>query len=403
MRHRRLAARATAAVATLALLLLGSGQASAHDEPSPPTPRYTAIDLGTLGGGSSSGIALDRDTVIGGSSTAGDAEWHAYAYDRSTRVMTDLGTLGGSSSDAVAVQGRYVIGNSTLADGNRRGFVYDLRTHDMRALGTLGGTDSQVRAISGHLVVGNSTTTGDQSRHAFVYDIRTGAMTDLGTPAGPAGTSDPVGISQGRYVAGTWNVPGAMYDGGFPFVYDLRTGVMTDVGAHDSEYSKATSINGHTVVGILQPKPAMSGGDLPPTHGFAYDIRTGAWSDLGTGMSYQPRVTGHTVVASNRPAAYALDLRTGTTTPFGTGPSRTAIDGVSGKYVAGDTFPGPFAYVYRIDTRQFTQLPALGGVHGTAAAVDRYGAATGTSATAPTDPSSPDGPYRATLWVPATT
>jgi probable HAF family extracellular repeat protein len=351
MRSRRLRTRAVATAVTLALLVLGSGQAFAHTaEP----PQYTAVDLGTLGGSGSYGVALDRDTVVGNSETfAGGTDWHAFAYDRSTHVMTDLGTLGGSSSSAVAVQGRYVIGNASLADGNRRGFVYDLRTGQMRALGTLGGTDSQVRAISGHIVVGNARTAGNQT-HAFVYDIRTDVMTDLGTPAGPAGVSSPIGISQGRFVAGTWNVPGAMYDGGQPFVYDLRTRVMTDVGAHGGVYSKATSFSGHTIVGITQPKPSSDTGELPPTHGFAYDIRTRTWTDLGAEMSYQPLVTGHTVVASNRPAAYAYDLTSQTMTPFGPGPGRTGIDGVGGRFVVGETFPGPYCYVYRIDTRRLT-------------------------------------------------
>ncbi|MEU6228288.1 hypothetical protein [Streptomyces sp. NPDC047042] len=396
MRSRRLRARVAAAAVTLALLVLGSGQASAHtSEP----PLYTAVDLGTLGGTGSYGVALDRDTVVGNAATADDNVWHAFAYDRSTRVMTDLGTLGGTSSDAVDVQGRYVIGNSTLADGDRRGFVYDLQTGRMRALGTFGGTDSQVRAISGHLVVGNARTPGNLRNHAFVYDIRTGVMTDLGTPAGPDGGSVPVGISQGRYVVGTWGAPGSVFDGGQPFVYDLRTHVMTDVGLHGGVYSKVTSVSGHTIVGITQPQPTGGTGELPPTHGFAYDIRTGVWTDLGAQMSYQPRVTGHTVVASNRPAAYAFDLTTGTMTPFGPGPLRTAINGVGGPFVVGEAFPGFTAYVYRIDTGRFTQLHSLGGRQAAANDVDRHGSATGSSATAPTDPSSPDGEYHATLWT----
>ncbi|NEA66222.1 hypothetical protein [Streptomyces sp. SID12488] len=380
------------------LLAFGSGQAFAHTPEPPAPPQYTAVDLGTLGGSGSRGVALDRDTVVGNSETAG-AEWHAFAYDRSTRVMTDLGTLGGSSSDAVDVQGRHVIGNATLPDGTRRGFVYDLRTRRMQALGTFGGTDSQVRAISGHTVVGSARTPGNQSTHAFVYDIRTEVMTDLGTPADPAGVSSPIGISQGRFVAGTWNVPGAQYDGGRPFVYDLRTHVMTDVGLHGGVYSKATSFSGHTIVGITQPQPSGDTGELPPTHGFAYDIRTRIWTDLGAEMAYQPLVTGHTVVASNRPAAYALDLTTRTMTPFGPGPGRTGINAVGGQFVVGEAFPGPFCYVYRIDTRRLTRLHALGGIQATASGVDRHGSVTGSSATAPPDPSTPNGPYHATLWT----
>lgn len=95
MRHGRLGTRATVAALTLALLALGSGPALAHTPQPPSPPQYTALDLGTLGGAYSSGVALDRDTVVGASALADDFQWHAFAYDRSTHVMTDLGTLGG--------------------------------------------------------------------------------------------------------------------------------------------------------------------------------------------------------------------------------------------------------------------------------------------------------------------
>lgn len=117
-------------------------------------------------------------------------------------------------------------------------------------------------------------------------------------------------------------------------------------------------------------------------------------------MSYRPVVTGHTVLATTRPGAYAYDLRSRTLSAFGPGPGRTYINGVAGKYAAGDTDPGPFAYVYRVDTGEFTLLPAVGGVHSTASGVDRQGAAVGNSATASTDPASPEGVYHATLRTP---
>lgn len=94
MRHRRLGVRVTVAALALALLGLGSGPALAHSAKR-TSPQYTAVDLGTLGGSYSSGFALDPDTVVGSSAIAGDFEWHAFAYDRSARAMTDLGTLGG--------------------------------------------------------------------------------------------------------------------------------------------------------------------------------------------------------------------------------------------------------------------------------------------------------------------
>jgi hypothetical protein len=183
----------------------------------------------------------------------------------------------------------------------------------------------------------------DQNTHAYAYDARTGLMTELESPVGPDGTSTVAGTSQNRYVAGTWSTPTHHPRGATP-VYD----------------SKVTSITGHTVVGTFQPKPDGSS-DQPAARGFAYDIRT-----------------GHTVLATTRPGAYAYDLRSKTLAPFG---------------------PGPFGYVYRVDTREFTLLPAVGGVHSTASDVDRHGAAVGNSATDSADPSTPDGVCHATPWT----
>ncbi|MFJ6386493.1 hypothetical protein ACIQJT_02675 [Streptomyces sp. NPDC091972] len=399
MRHRRLTARASVAAVALALLGLGSGPALAQP-PKPSAPQYTALDLGTLGGTYSSGFALDADTVVGSSTRAGDDfHSHAFAYDRSTHVMTDLGTLGGPESTALDVEGRYVIGDSSLAGGDRRGFVHDLRTGRTRAVGTFGGGDSHVTDISGHTVVGSARTPGNQNTHAYAYDARTGTMTELDSPVGPDGTSTAAGTSLDRYVAGTWDHPGTPFEGGHAYVDDLRTHTWTDLSRYDNGVSsKVTSITGHTVVGTFQPEPDGSSGQ-PPERGFAYDIRSGVWSDLGPEMSYRPVVTGHTVLATTRPGAYRYDLRTRTLSAFGPGPGRTYINGVAGKFAAGDTNPGPFAYVYRVDTGGFTLLPAIGGVHSTASDVDRHGAAVGNSATAPTDPTSPDGVYHATLWT----
>jgi probable HAF family extracellular repeat protein len=399
MRHRRLGARATVATLALALLGLGSAPALAHTA-KPSSRHYTAVDLGTLGGTYSSGFALDRDTVVGSSTRAGDDfNSHAFAYDRSTHVMTDLGTLGGPESLALGVEGRYVIGDSSLAGGDRRGFVHDLRTHRTQTIGTFGGTDSHVTAISGGLVVGSARTPGNQNTHAYAYDPRTRVLTELDSPVGPDGTSTAAGTSEGRYVAGTWDYPDTPFEGGHAYVHDLRTRAWTDLSAYDNGVSsKVTSITGHTVVGTFQPKPDGSSG-TPPERGFAYDIRSGLWSDLGPEMSYRPIVTGHTVLATTRPGAYAYDLRSRTLSAFGPGPGRTYINGVAGKYAAGDTNPGSFAYVYRVDTGEFTLLPAIGGVHSTASDVDRQGAAVGNSATASGDPASPDGVYHATLWT----
>src|SRR5205814_8454925 len=56
------------------------------------------VDLGTLGGTSSSALVVDASgQVVGTSYTAGDAAFHVFRWTAASG-MVDLGTLGGTSS-----------------------------------------------------------------------------------------------------------------------------------------------------------------------------------------------------------------------------------------------------------------------------------------------------------------
>ncbi len=70
------------------------------------------IDLGTLGGTESEAYGVSDGQVVGGSSIAGNAAYHAFSW---TPVggMIDLGTLGmlgGESSAATGVSNGQVVG-----------------------------------------------------------------------------------------------------------------------------------------------------------------------------------------------------------------------------------------------------------------------------------------------------
>jgi probable HAF family extracellular repeat protein len=61
------------------------------------------MNLGTLGGTSSQGQAINNlSQVTGYSFTPGNTQFHAFLYHPNLRLMEDLGTLGGSSSMGLA-------------------------------------------------------------------------------------------------------------------------------------------------------------------------------------------------------------------------------------------------------------------------------------------------------------
>jgi len=75
------------------------------------------LDLGTLGGAFSEGNAINkRGQVTGWSTSAGDAETHAFLWNGS--AMRDLGTMGGTGSVGHAINSKgQVTGSATLQAG----------------------------------------------------------------------------------------------------------------------------------------------------------------------------------------------------------------------------------------------------------------------------------------------
>ena len=138
-------------------------------------------DLGTLAAGFASyafGINAAGQVTGYSGTVPTDAIEHAFLYSGtpgSGGHMIDLGTVGGSSSAgrAINVNGQ-VAGESYIAgDGAQHAFLYSGTPGSgghMSDLGTLGGTSSYASAINaGGQVVGNSATAGNANTHAFLY------------------------------------------------------------------------------------------------------------------------------------------------------------------------------------------------------------------------------------------
>jgi probable HAF family extracellular repeat protein len=116
-------AHARAAVFVLAAVFVFTAAVAAAE--SAGSPAFLAVDLGTLGGSTSSANAVNNSgLVVGDSMIAHDADSHAFLWTPAGG-MVDLGTLGGTFSSAVAVNTNgQVAGYSTTRDGAWHAFSW---------------------------------------------------------------------------------------------------------------------------------------------------------------------------------------------------------------------------------------------------------------------------------------
>jgi len=188
--------------ASALVLMLWSARTMAAD-------RFTVTDLGTLGGLSSVGYAInDRGQVTGTSWIADDAEYHAFLY--SDGVMIDLGTLGGTLSEGQAINNRGQVTGHAFLPGVPVGHAFLYSDGVTTDLGTLGGSLSVGHAINNRgQVTGESRIPGDAEWHAFLYSD--GVMTDI-HPAGWLQSSRAFGINdQGQIVGWGTNPDGHIH------------------------------------------------------------------------------------------------------------------------------------------------------------------------------------------------
>ncbi|MBN1396190.1 MAG: DUF3466 family protein, partial [Pirellulales bacterium] len=125
------------------------------------------VNLGSLGSdpiAQTSGRDINTSGQITGHSSTG-SQIHAFLYESGS--MQDLGTLGGSSSEGYALNDSgTVVGFSKNGSNYDRAFVY--AGGSMQDLGTLGGNTSKAFDVNNDGVIVGEANTGSANR-AFVY------------------------------------------------------------------------------------------------------------------------------------------------------------------------------------------------------------------------------------------
>jgi probable HAF family extracellular repeat protein len=181
-------------------------------------------DLGTLGGTSSQGFAINASgQVTGNSDRTGSAARHAFRYTGTPGnggSMADLGTLGGADSFGLGLNafGQVVGYSYATGDTAAHAFLYTGTPGNggaMVDLGTLGSSPSSGNAINdAGQVVGSSWTTGHAALHAFLYTGTPGVdgqMIDLDvwldannpTEGAKWTLAEALGISNTGWIVGT--------------------------------------------------------------------------------------------------------------------------------------------------------------------------------------------------------
>jgi probable HAF family extracellular repeat protein len=180
------------------------------------------LDLGTLGGTSSTATGINASGEVAGYSTISSGSTEAFLWTKETG-MQGLGFLPGggySTADAINRFGQ-VAGYSTGNAGNY-GFIWS-KTSGMKSLGKLpGGVTSSASAINDLGQVAGSADCGKGCQHAVLWSKAKGSILDLGVLAGGA-------ISYARGINNVGQVVGFLYNGinSFrPFVWSPSTGML---------------------------------------------------------------------------------------------------------------------------------------------------------------------------------
>ena len=188
-------------------------------------------DLGTLGGTTSLGFAVNDASQVTGYSTltiAGKVQSHAFVTGPNGSGMTDLGTLGSgtfSAGYAINASGQ-VTGYSYLSGATGYYHAFLTMNGGMKDLGTLaGGTSSIGQSVNAPGQVAGVSYFANGTYRAFLTEASGGTMHDLGTLT-TGGSSYAYGVNNKGQVVGYATTASGVTDA---FLY--QDGKMVDLNS----------------------------------------------------------------------------------------------------------------------------------------------------------------------------
>lgn len=378
---------AVSAVAAVAQLSACRAPTAPGKEPNAllglPIGAYQAVDLGTLGGLSSSASDVNiRNQVVGTSATA-DGFNHAFLWQAG--LMTDLGTLGGTTSGATELNdiGQVVGWSSDATEGPHAFLWTDGSMQDLGPLGLVG----QVRLNARGQVAWTAYPAGDvPHRRAVLWSD--GVAQELGT-LGDTGWSQVYALNDLGQVVGASN--------GRPVLWE--NGVMRELpGLGGGGWASAINDLGQIVGASYQPVPGDPYGSI--LHALLWDgdqtIELGKLPEDTHSAGSLINQTGMVIVQSFPFSwSYPRDF-------LWTAGQMTRLTPLNWRYTANglnelgvvagtqdSTFTGRYAVVW--EQGQRSRLPLLNGVTNFSSAINNAGTIVGGERLASTS-------TRAVLW-----
>jgi probable HAF family extracellular repeat protein len=275
----------------------------------PTSPNATTGTIHDLGGALSHGFGINAGGQVTGNTNDRAFRWTPTVLNGGTGTMNDVGTPSGMIAQGEGINDNGVVVGVYITDNGGHAFLQDSTTHDLETLGGASSVAYGINSIS-H-VVGTSDTLANQSgqsfEHAFLYDS---SMHDLGTLGGNLSTA--AGINSSGQVVGSSQTSSNTILHAFlwtPNAPNGATGTMQDLGSLGG-FSNGNSVNASgEVVGSYQPTGSNN------TDAFVYTAGTGM-IDLNTlidplsgwqlrnggGVNDLGQITGWGVIGGNQHA-----------------------------------------------------------------------------------------------------